>query len=72
MSCFVYMNPRLADMAKDDAIYEAGALSLLGDSSSKEAKEWNEKLRCLNMAMTKISIQARNSRFLRGGCSYKQ
>ena len=66
------MNPRLADMAEDDAIYKAAAPSLFGDGFCKRAKERDEELRCLNMATTKSSSQTRDPRFCRGGRSYKQ
>ena len=33
------MNPRLTDMAEDDAIYKAAAPSLFGDGFCKQAKE---------------------------------
>ena len=39
------MNPQLADMAEDDAIYRTMAPSLFGDNFFKRAKEWDEELR---------------------------
>ena len=57
------MNPRLADMAEDDGIYKAAAPSLFGEGFCKRAKERDEELRCLNMATTKTSGQARDPRF---------
>ena len=66
------MNPRLADMAEDDAVYRTAAPSLFGDGFCKRAKERDEELRCLNMAVGRTSGPTRDSHFFRGGRSYKQ
>ena len=61
------MNPRLADMAEDDATYRTEAPSLFGNGFCKRAKERDEEVRCLNMATGRSSADpSRDPHFFQG------
>ena len=60
------MNPRLVDMAEDDALYSKAAPSLFGEGFCKKAKERDEELKCLNQA---TSSKGGGGNFFRGGRS---
>ena len=60
------MNPRLANMAEDDAIYRTATPSVFGDGFCKRAKERAEELRCLNMVVGRTSGPTRDLTFSRG------
>ena len=64
------MNPKIADLAERDSIYEKAAPSLFGEKFCKEAKEHEEQLRCLDKASRSGSQNFRQASRQRKGGGY--
>ena len=71
------LNPRLVDMAEDEAIYKTAGPLLFGEGFTKKAKERDDELKCLNQATSSTnkasssSSSSQKSNFFQSGRPYK-
>ena len=55
------LNPRLVDMAEDEAIYKTAGPLLFGEGFTKKAKERDDEMKCLNQATSSTNKASSSS-----------